>query len=654
MREHPVIAVTVVAQQDAEVEQEGNRPRRPPARREGMLVGMSGNAGAEDQDHQRRQRKGRIAGNHPAARAQQTEGCTSAGQEQERCIEFGVGGNMPVDLVQAGEQPPSQSPDENQDRNLHREMPRLFEIPLDRAVGEQSRRGDEHAAEEKGIGNRIIVIAAARIGNECDAGGKLQQQAERTRQPSALACADPVGGSALECPCGRCPAAVEGQRYCQCREDDAQCQECLDQHAQRFRMPAMEHAGEHEIKRSGRHRAPGCAELDLLHQPGLQSERDQWRAEDDGAVDVMLQLRRLPQGEKDRDCHVLKGEQHQEGFGAGEELGPVEFRTPGRTDAESEYETEHIERPPCLEKSDAEHACIEHEVVAEQHHVAAATGRREHRRQKTTRHAEYRQRHRVLKNRERGGERRNGHEQEERDFAGNEIEQPEGPEHDQVQQTHATALHRQCVNRLACAQPPADHQHHHRAQRNADQPDFDRNVRMFIGVFEKEGHAEEQHHHADSHQRIAAGQPRPCTIDRPGFRLRLNGLTSLRGLGNFDRGVDDGRLHRGRRDCFRFDLGCGFPRRRREGGFGRVSLCRHALGHLQYLPAQVGHRGFKRGEARFHCGCAGLFREEGKHRAGQRAKHPAPDRSLADPGETADEHADQQSDEPHDVSPRPA
>jgi len=136
--------------------------------------------------------------------------------------------------------------------------------------------------------------------------------------------------------------------------------------------------------------------LFAFNSADLQPEGRQRHAEDDGAVDEVVELRRRAAREEDRDRHVQHEEDDEERLDAVEVFRAVVLEAPRQPDEEGEREAHHVQRPPRLVPGDGRDAEVQHQEVAEERDVAAATGGREDRREEAARGAEDRQHHRVL------------------------------------------------------------------------------------------------------------------------------------------------------------------------------------------------------------------------------------------------------------------
>src|SRR5215467_16115187 len=87
--------------------------------------------------------------------------------------------------------------------------------------------------------------------------------------------------------------------------------------------------------------------------------------------------------------------------------------------------------------------------------------------------------------------------------------EPEGREDDQIEDTDPAALQTERVAGALLAEPPAEHEQHERAGGYSGEPQLDRQIEALARVLEQERDAEEQHHDADPHDRVAAREPAP-------------------------------------------------------------------------------------------------------------------------------------------------
>jgi hypothetical protein len=143
---------------------------------------------------------------------------------------------------------------------------------------------------------------------------------------------DPDDRRAFERPGGAGPARVECQRDRKRCEHDPQREEAFRQEVPAFAIRALQEVRRHEIDRRDADGGEGESVLGVVQHPRLQPEREDRRAEDDGAVDRSRRL--LAPGrvrglarEEDRDRHVHEEERDEEGLGGFEEIRRYE-RTP--------------------------------------------------------------------------------------------------------------------------------------------------------------------------------------------------------------------------------------------------------------------------------------------------------------------------------------
>jgi hypothetical protein len=125
----------------------------------------------------------------------------------------------------------------------------------------------------------------------------------------------------------------------------------------------------------------------------------------------------------------------------------------------------------------------------------------------------------------------------------------EGGEDDEVEDADAAALQCEPVARATLAQSPADDQQRQRADGRAGESQLDGQMESLVGVLQEERDAEEEDDDADSHDRVAAGEPLP---DRPFVEGRRRHRFPPRGFrgsrGRLDRNARAWRHRLGERD----------------------------------------------------------------------------------------------------------
>ncbi len=131
-------------------------------------------------------------------------------------------------------------------------------------------------------------------------------------------------------------------------------------------------------------------------------------------------------------------------------------------------------------------------------------GRREYGREESADRAQYRERHRFLPHGKHSRKYADTDQQSECAGGRNERVQAQCGEHRQIEDAHPAALQRQRISGASLAQAPADREQHQRGDCNAREAHFDRDVRVFSRIFEKECHAEKQHENADTNDEVAA------------------------------------------------------------------------------------------------------------------------------------------------------
>ena len=411
--------------------------------------------------------------------------------------------------MHAAAEPPQRSPAEEKvgEQGLARHAP--APVALEVRGAEERRHGEEQATHREAVQHRAWGRSPPRVREEGDACGELQQVAERAREQPPLAHADPHHGGALERPGRRGEPSVEGERDRERGEGHAQRDEGLDQQAQPLAHAPEERERQREVDHGDEQRAVGGGVLDVPHRGGLQAERHHRRAEHQRAVDVVLQLHRPLPCEEDRDRDVHGKEKREERLGARQHLRPVVVRAPQRADAEGEGEAEDVQHAPGLDPGDNEDAGVQHRVVREEHHVAAAPGRGEDRREEAAADRDDGERERVLRDGEGHGGGRHADQEHEGERPGQHAEEAKGGEDDEVQHGDAAALQDERVARPGLAQAPAEGEHHQRAERHRGEAQLDRNMDALVEILDEERDADEQHQDADLRDHVAADQALP-------------------------------------------------------------------------------------------------------------------------------------------------
>ena len=183
---------------------------------------------------------------------------------------------------------------------------------------------------------------------------------------------------------------------------------------------------------------------------------------------------------------------------------------------------------------DEGNAQVEHQVIAEQRDVIAATAGQQQRRGEAAERTDDRQRAGILQHGERrrqGGNRHHAHEhRHDRQHA---VETKRG-EQREVQHRHRAALQHLRVGGAARAQPPTQDQQHQRSAGDAGQAQLHRHVHVFRRELGEESQADEQNRHTQLDDGVAAEDPLPDGRQRishgarravagPGGRARRNG-----------------------------------------------------------------------------------------------------------------------------------
>ncbi len=355
--------------------------------------------------------------------------------------------------------------------------------------------------------------------HERDTGAQLQKQSECPDNAARESHPCPHDRRSLDRPgCGR-PARIECQRNCQGREHDAEGQKALDQQPDVVAASSVKKPSDNEVQRRHRKRTEGHSVLDIAHERALQAGSDERRAEDEAGVHVDSHLHRTAQGVEHRDRDVEQEEHDEERLRRREILGPVPRHAPERPHEEGERESQQIEHAPGLEPRDAENAGVQQCVVAEEHHVIAGLAGRENRREKAAGNRKRGKRDRVLTHREPRRKGRDRHQEPECRQRRDKIVQAQRGEYRQVEDAHATALQHHRVGTPRQAQPPSDDEQRNSAKCNACEAKRNGDLHVLDRVLQQKSDADEQKHHSDPCQRIAAGDPGPKRIREHGRRL---------------------------------------------------------------------------------------------------------------------------------------
>ena len=116
---------------------------------------------------------------------------------------------------------------------------------------------------------------------------QLQQQSEGTRQWPSLTQTQPINAGAFHGPGSRRPARIQTKRYGQAGKHHTERQAGFHQQQRTFAGTRLEHARQQQIEQAQAEGAERGGKLDMPHQCDLQTEADQWRAEQRGGIDVV-------------------------------------------------------------------------------------------------------------------------------------------------------------------------------------------------------------------------------------------------------------------------------------------------------------------------------------------------------------------------------
>ena len=338
-------------------------------------------------------------------------------------------------------------------------------------------------------------------------GGGLQQQAEQARHPAGLAHAHPESARAFQRPDGGRPLCVQRQRHSQCGKTHAHGGETFHQQLVSLLAPARQPQRQQQVERAKRQRREGIAHRQVLHQPHLQSEGHQRGAEDQGGVHRVAQLRRRVPGIQDGRRHVDQHKGDQEGLGAGVLAAVVLEHAPGGGHAEGGQKTQQVQHAPRALEGDEQNGEVEHQVVAEQPHMAALPGGQQHRYREAAGKCRHGECARILQQRQRAAQRTHHDHQPEGQQPRQQAVQAKGCEHREVKHRHTAALQRQRKARLGQAPAEAHRQQGHTGRADGGQPQLHREQAGHCGIPRQEGQADEQDHQPDPHDGVAAQQP---------------------------------------------------------------------------------------------------------------------------------------------------
>ena len=468
-----------------------------------MLV--PGPAGAAEQDHAGDDLHGQQQGARrmpllaPRQHRQQRCHCQRAdGEQVQLCDAIGAQQDFAPDAAQ---QPCRGGRQEQHGQAAHELRMQVAGVPAE-IVGHHQRGGGQQRAAEPDVGlqgrRRIESLHGTKEGKP---GGRLHQQAEGPGQGLALAQADPDDARAFQRPGGGRPAAVEGERDGQGAEDDAQREEGFGQQFEAIAAPQRH--GQARVGQSGKQRGKRQAEVKVPDQAVLQSHGRQWRAEDERAIHIVFQARRLARAVGDGDADIEQHEQDQEQLRRQVVLGCVAQQAPGGGDDEGEAKTQHIQHAPGTFQGDGEDARIEQRVIAEQADMVAAARRHQQGHGKAADDAEDGQPDGVLQHGQQTRERRQHEQHGKRQAGRDQLIQAEGAKRHQHQDRQRRALQRQADAGAAEADAPGPGQQGDIGQRDAGQAQLDGQRDLRRHVLEQEADAEEEDQQAQLGNQVA-------------------------------------------------------------------------------------------------------------------------------------------------------
>ena len=380
---------------------------------------------------------------------------------------------------------------------------RLAQPPRQHQGGQR----DQQGAHETRVQQRQRPHVAGGHVREGQHGGGLQQQAKQARHPPGLAHTHPEGARTFQRPDGGRPLRVQRQRHGQRGKTHTHGGETVHQQLVGRLAPAREPQRQQQVERAKGQRRKGVAHRQVLHQPRLQAKGHQRGAEHQRGIHRVAQFRRCVAGIEDGRRHIDQHKGDEEGLGAGELAAVVLEHTPGGGHAEGGQKTQQVQHAPRALEGDEQNGEVEHQVVAEQPHMAALPGRQQHRHREAASKRRHGKCARVLQQRQRTAQRTHHDHQPEGQQRRQQAIQAEGREHGEVEHGHTTTLQRQRKTRLGQAPAEAHGQQGHARGANGGQPQLHREQAGHGRITRQEGQADEQNHQPDPHDGVAAQQP---------------------------------------------------------------------------------------------------------------------------------------------------
>ena len=89
-------------------------------------------------------------------------------------------------------------------------------------------------------------------------------------------------------------------------------------------------------------------------------------------------------GKEHGNRNVEEKKEDKKGLGADKKGRLIGSPSPDRGNGKGKEKAKEIELAPALEPGDSQDACIEQGIITEEHNMTAATGRHQHRGEKTT------------------------------------------------------------------------------------------------------------------------------------------------------------------------------------------------------------------------------------------------------------------------------
>ena len=372
---------------------------------------------------------------------------------------------------------------------------------------QQGGQCNQQCAHKTRVQQRHRPHVAGRHGREAQHGGGLQQQAKQARHPAGLAHAHPERARTFKRPDGGRPLRVQRQGHGQCGKTHTHGGETFDQQPVSGLAPARQPQRQQQVERTQSQRRESTAQRQVLHQPHLQAKSHQRGAEHQGGIHRIAQLRRCVAGIEDGRRHIDQHKGDEEGLGAGKLATVVLEHAPGGGHTKGGHKTQQVQHAPRTLESDEQDGEIEHQVVAEQPHMAALPGGQQHRHRKTTRKRRHGECARVLQQRQRTTECTHHHHQHKSQQRRHQAVQAERGKHGEVHHRHTTPLQRQRETGFGQSFAKTHGQQRNTCRTNGRKPQLHREQARHRRIPRQERQANEQNYQPDAHDGVAAQQP---------------------------------------------------------------------------------------------------------------------------------------------------